>query len=429
MTIFSKARVIPRAGVLVAASALLLAGCAESSSGGGGGNGGGEGVEYGATMEQYQAAFEDVDPIVLNTQSPSTKGSTGGAFLDAYTQAVEEWSGGKITFDIAYSDAIAKSTEIDNAVVDGRLDIGQVLAVYEPQEFPATSALLDASVLSDQSVVTGALQSNAWPAEVALSTPEIVSEFENKGLKLMLPAYNAGMNALFCSEPRTSLPDYAGRSVSVGSTAGNQQVSALGSTPTSVAYTEAYEALQRGVIDCSMLSPAAAQIGGIIEVAPQTVIDPDAGLAVPTGNMVMNLDVWESLPLVAQQLMWDRLDAFVTGSIQGKIWPVTVESVREIQQYGGTIKPFDDDARKSVQDANNRIVDAIAGNTGIDDGDAFVTTIRESADKWSAIVEELGYTNETDYNGFADWYSPEKLDIEPYVQRVYEEIFLQYRPS
>lgn len=429
MTIFSKARVIPRAGVLVAASALLLAGCAESSPGGSGGNGGGEGVEYGATMEQYQAAFEDVDPIVLNTQSPSTKGSTGGAFLDAYTQAIEEWSGGKITFDIAYSDAIAKSTEIDNAVVDGRLDIGQVLAVYEPQEFPATSALLDASVLSDQSVVTGALQSNAWPAEVALSTPEIVSEFEDKGLKLMLPAYNAGMNALFCSDPRTSLPDYAGRSVSVGSTAGNQQVSALGSTPTSVAYTEAYEALQRGVIDCSMLSPAAAQIGGIIEVAPQTVIDPDAGLAVPTGNMVMNLDVWESLPLVAQQLMWDRLDAFVTGSIQGKIWPVTVESVREIQQYGGTIRPFDDDARKALQEANNRIVDAIAGNNGLEDGDSFVTTIRESADKWSAIVEELGYTNETDYNGFADWYSPEKLDIEPYVQRVYEEIFLQYRPS
>ncbi len=84
---------------------------------------------------------------------------------------MEEWSDGKITFDIAYSDAIAKSTEIDNAIVDGRLDIGQVLAVYEPKEFPATSALLDASVLSDQSVVTGVLQSNAWPADVACRHP------------------------------------------------------------------------------------------------------------------------------------------------------------------------------------------------------------------------------------------------------------------
>lgn len=60
--------------------------------------------------------------------------------------------------------------------------------MYEPQEFPATSALLDASVLSDQSAVTGVLQSNAWPADVALNTPEIVAEFEDKGMKLMLPA-------------------------------------------------------------------------------------------------------------------------------------------------------------------------------------------------------------------------------------------------
>lgn len=428
MTKFARrAGTFVKAGALAVAGALVVAGCAESGSGGG--SGGGEGVPFGATMEEYHAAFADIDPIVLHTQSPSTKGSTGGAFIDAYTSAVEEWSDGKITFDIAYSDAIAKATEIDNAIVDGRLDIGQVLAVYEPKEFPATSALLDASVLSDQSVVTGVLQSNAWPADVALSTPEIVEEFEDKGLKLMMPAYNAGMNALFCAQPRTALPDFGGRSVSVGSTAGNQEVAALGATPTSVAYTEAYEALQRGVIDCSMLSPAAAQIGGILEVAPQTVIDPAAGLAVPTGNMAMNLDVWESLPLVAQQLLWDRLDAFVTGSIQGKIWPVTVESTASIQQYGGRIVPFSDDARAAVQAANEKIVNAIADNPAVDDGQAFVSTVRGTADKWSGIVSELGYTNETDYNGFATWYTPEKIDITPYVERFYEEILLPHRPS
>lgn len=53
----------------------------------------------------------------------------------------------------------------------------------------------------------------------------------------------------------------------------------------------------------------------------------------------------------------------MTGSIQGKIWPVTVESVKEIQQYGGTITPFADDARAAVQDSNDKIVDAIAGNS------------------------------------------------------------------
>jgi TRAP-type C4-dicarboxylate transport system substrate-binding protein len=424
---FTRTGAFARVGAFAAVGALALAGCAESGSGGAGG--GGEGVEYGATKAEYQAAFADVDPVVLHTQSPGTKGSVGGSFVEAYVAAVEDWSGGKITFDLAYSDAIAKATEIDDAVKDGRLDIGQVLTVYEPKEFPAASALLDASVLSDQSVVTGVLQSNAWPAEVAFSTPEIVSEFEDKGLKLMMPAYNAGMNALFCSQPRAGLADLAGKSVSVGSTAGTEQVTALGATPTSVAYTEAYEALQRGVINCSMLSPSAAAIGGIVEVAPHTVIDPEAGLAVPTGNMVINEDVWAGLPLVAQQLLWDRLDVFIAGSIEGKIWPVTVDSVQKIKQYGGEVTPFAPDAREALQTANDKIVDAIADKPALSDGEGFVTNARESADKWSRIVEELGYTNETDYNGFAEWYAPGKIDIDPYVKRVYEEILLDKRPA
>lgn len=424
---FARTGAFVRAGALAAAGAIALAGCAESGAGGSQGNG--EGVEYGADKATYQAAFADIDPIVLHTQSPGTKGSVGGAFVEAYVEAVQDWSGGKITFDLAYSDAIAKSTEIDDAVRDGRLDIGQVLTVYEPKEFPAASALLDASVLSDQSVVTGVLQSNAWPAEVAFSTPEIVSEFEDKGLKLMMPAYNAGMNALFCSQPRTSLPDYAGKSVSVGSTAGSEQVSSLGATATSVAYTEAYEALQRGVIDCSLVSPSAATIAGLVEVAPNTVIDPAAGLAVPTGNMVVNEDVWAGLPLVAQQLLWDRLDTFIAGSIEGKIWPITVDSVKKIKQYGGAVVPFADDARTALQATNDKIVDAIADKPALSDGDAFVASARESAEKWSGIVAELGYTNETDYNGFADWYEPGKIDIDPYVKRVYEEILLDKRPS
>ena len=124
-----------------------------------------------------------------------------------------------------------------------------------------------------------------------------------------------------------------------------------------------------------------------------------------------------------------RGDAFVTGSIQGKIWPVTVESTASIQQYGGRIVPFSDDARAAVQAANEKIVNAIADNPAVDDGQAFVSTVRGTADKWSGIVSELGYTNETDYNGFATWYTPEKIDITPYVERFYEEILLPHRPS
>ncbi|MFI1462289.1 TRAP transporter substrate-binding protein DctP [Nocardia carnea] len=423
---FTRAGTAGRVGALAAAGALVLAGCAESSLGGA--NGGGTSVAYGATKAEYQAAFADMDTILLHTQSPGAKGSVAGSFVEKYVDAVEDWSGGKLTFEVAYSDAIAKATEIDDAIGDGRLDMGQVLTVYEPKEFPASAALLDAGVLSDQGVVTGTMQSNAWPAEVAFSTPEIVAEFEDKGLHLMMPAYNAGVNALFCAEPTTGLGDFAGKSISVGSTVAGEQVSALGATSTSVAYTEAYEALQRGVIDCAMVSPSAAQIGGLIEVAPHTVIDPAAGLAVPTGNMVFNSDLWDNLPLAARQLLWDRLDVFLGASIEDKIWPVTANVVQEIEQFGGAVAPFAGDAGARLTEANDKIVDGIAENSALD-GAAFATAVREKTRKWSDIIADLGYENDTDYNGFGEWFSPGKIDIDPYVQRVFEEVLLDRRPA
>lgn len=421
-----KPKALLRFGALAAAGVIALTGCAET---GGGNSGSGEGLPYGATKEEFQAAFADIDRITLHTQSPGAAGSTAGAFLENYLKSVEEWSGGKIEFDIAYSDAIAKAAQIDDAVRDGRLDIGQVVAIYEPKEYPATAALLDTSVLSDQSVVTGALQSNAWAPELAFATPEIVAEFEDKDMKLMFPAYNAGVNALFCTDKRTTSAEIKGANISVGNTAGTQQVKSIGGNATSVAYTELYEALQRGVVDCSMSSPAVGILGGFIEAAHEVVIDPDAGLAVPTGNMVVNQEVWNKLPLVARQLLWDRMKIFISGSIEDKIWPITVEAVEEIRAAGGSVQAFDPELRTKLQETNKSILDALAKNSTFEDGAQFAANAEELADKWSTIVAELGYTNESDYNGFADWYSPGKIDIGPFVDKLFEEVFLPNRPS
>jgi len=425
-TFFTRAGAFARAGAFLAVGTLILTGCAESGLRGA--NGGDTSVAYGAGKAEYQAAFADMDPIVLYTQSPGSKGSAAGTFVENYVAAVEDWSDGKITFDIAYSDAIAESSEIDDAIGDGRLDMGQVLTVYDPKEFPASAALLDSGVLSDQSAVTGVLQSNAWPAEVAFSTPEIVAEFADKGLELMMPAFNAGMNALFCAEPRTGLSDFEGANISVGSTVAGEQVSALGATSTSVAYTEAYEALQRGVIDCAMVSPSAATIGGIVEVAPHTIIDPGAGLAVPTANMAFNSDFWANLPLAARQLLWDRLDVFLGAVIGDKIWPITADAVQKVEEYGGAVQPFSADARAKLRAANDAIVDENVDEEALN-GSSFVTSVREKSGKWSDIIAELGYENDTDYNGFAEWFAPGKIDVGPYVQRVFEEVLLDRRPS
>ncbi|MGX6509225.1 TRAP transporter substrate-binding protein DctP [Rhodococcus sp. SJ-2] len=406
------------------AGATVLTACAEST--GTGGQGGGAGVEYGASIAEYREAFDSVDPIVIHTQSPAAKGASGGQHIEKYAEAVSEWSGGKITFDIVYSNGVASPTESDNAVQDGRLDLAQVMGAYEPQEYPATFALNNASVLSDNSVIVGSLSSNAWPVDVAFATPELLAEYEDHDLKLLLPSFNSGSIALICSEARNDLAELKGQSIASGSATLGTQVAALGGNPVSIGYTEYYESLQRGVAACAATTLTAGMIAGIMEVAPHVVIDPEAGFVNTSGALAMNIDVWEDLPLVAQQLMWDRLDVFVEGSMN-KIWEGTVDASATIAQFNGSAEPFADDARDVLIAKNETIVDGLAETAP--GGDEFVQRVRDAASKWKTTVTDLGYDGAVDYAGFADWYSPEKLDTAAFVDELFAEVLLEHRPS
>jgi len=412
------------------AGVLVLASCAETAGGGDGGGGGSsaEGVEPGASMEEYQAAFADVDPITLNTQSPSPQGSVTGANVEAYLEAITEWSDNKITFEVAYSNGIAPPTESDDALLDGRLDLAQVLPIYEPAEFPANGALIEAGFISNQSAVVGTLQSNAWPNEVAFNTPEIIQEFTDHGMQVLVPIYNSGVNALFCGEEKTSAADIEGSQVAVGGTAQGAQIEALGGASASVPYPELFESLERGVVDCSVSSLTVGVLGGFIPAAPNVVIDPDAGFALAPGAMAMSQTMWDSLPLVAQQLFWDRLDVFMDVNVDQKIWPNTADAVSQAHEAGGSVQVFDDATRETLQGVNEELLDALRGSDALD-GDALVDGAQESAEKWQGIVEELGYTDEVDYDGFDEWYNPDELDADEWAQRLMEDVFNEHRPS
>lgn len=407
-------------------SALALAGCAEDSAGN---SAGGEGIEPGATMEEYKEAFADVSPIKLNTQSPSPKGSVTGRNVENYLEAITEWSDGKITFEVAYANAIAPPTEVDDALVDGRLDIGQVLPIYEPSEYPATAAMIDAGFISNQSAIVGTLQSNAWPNEVAFDNEDVMAEYEDHGMVPLVPVYNSGVNALLCSDERTDLDQLKGMESASGGTAQSAQIEALGGSAATVAYTELFESLQRGVVDCTVSSLTVGVLGGFIPAAPNVVIDPDAGFSLAPGSMAVSKIAWEGLPLVAQQLLWDRLDVFIGTNISAKIWPNTVDAVKQAKANDGTVTEFDSDAEGTMQETNQELLDQIRG-TDATDGNALVDASEAAADKWLGLIQDdLGYTDEVGYADFDTWFTDGKVDIAPFTAKLIQEVFASHRPS
>ncbi|MGO1926195.1 MAG: C4-dicarboxylate ABC transporter substrate-binding protein, partial [Brachybacterium tyrofermentans] len=104
------------AAVAVAATtSLLISGCA-GGAGSADEGGSGEGYEFGAPQEEVDAAIADLDPVEITyqagAQSPNSVSAMNG---NQFKEYVEERSGGKVTVDVVWGQAIAGYAEIVDA--------------------------------------------------------------------------------------------------------------------------------------------------------------------------------------------------------------------------------------------------------------------------------------------------------------------------
>lgn len=419
-------RIRAAALVCVLVAPLGLASCAED--GGRGGGGGGEGIEFGASKQEYQAAFEDVDPIELHTQTPSPKGSPSGARNEEYYKAVEEWSGGKITFDVQYSSAVAPPEEQDDALYDGRLDVSNVMPIYEPSEYPANGLINDVSFLGTQKPVVGPMAAQAWMLQLGYDTPEIRDEYRENGVELLLPSFNSGLNLVICPSAATSSSDFHGKQVIAGGATQSKELEALGASPVSITFTEVYESLERGVADCTGSTLLGADLGGYLPIANQVSYSPDAGFAITTGTFGISKAVWESLPLIAQQLLFDRLDVYLEASVSGT-FDAMASAIASMDKEGGSFAQFDDDAVEALSTANRKLLDSARSTDVLAAPEKFVDEAVAAAKEWESTVVDLGYPDTDDYDEFAAWWKAGDVDLAPYVDALFDKIMLAQRPS
>ena len=158
-----------------------------------------------------------------------------------------------------------------------------------------------------------------------------------------------------------------------------------------------------------------AVLGGFASAAPNVVIDPEAGFALAPGTWAVSKTMWDGLPLVAQQLLWDRSDVFIADNITEKIFPNDAEMAKTVKAAGGSVTEFDEDARAALQEANEGLLDNLRGTDAVSDGDALVDAMEAANEKWAAKVKELGYDEDVSYNDFDTWYDPSSIDLTEYT--------------
>jgi len=407
------ARTLTASLAALVAGGALLTGCST-----GGDESTGEGLPFGASKEDYIAAFEDVDPITIRMQTEGTEGTLGAIGREKYAEALEEWSGGKITVEMGYSNAfVPNALEWADGLADGRLDIALALPSYQPEIFPLYTELATATVL-DRYTSTAALITTGWVGEIGY-TDDYLAEFNDNGLQPLIPqTLTYAYTTLFCSDEYASLDDFAGTQISASGRLKSAEVTALGATPVAMPFTDQFEALQRGVIGCALTSTGAVEAGGLAPLTPWGVFDPNTAWEAPVSSLTAGKDFWDGLPLVAQQLVFDRLDVFMSAEqrYQGERQSKVVE---DLKAAGGGVYELDDDALDAVNAANEVALDELSG----------IDTYREASERWTdLVVDELDYGDQ----GFAEWIEDEGYldrDMDAYIDRFFEDVLLPHRPG
>lgn len=386
----------------------------------------GESVPWGAGPEEYRAALADMEPTTLTFQAGTASGEshTGKREL-AFAENIEEWSGGKIRVETVFGQAIAPYDEVTEGVADGRIDIGVEIPIYTPTKYPNINALVDlsTSVKGDpyfsEMVTTTAMQEVAWDHGA------IISDYEEKGVDVLVPVEFEFSNALLCSEPRTSTEDFAGSMIRVGSKADVAIVKALGAVPVSMHYPETYEALQRNTMDCTFAGLKIAQTYGFYDAAPYVVFPQEKSFVRSPTSMIAGHG-FRQLPLAARQMIFDLTMHRYAQHIEASV-AFNDDSMEDIAASGGEVLRLEADAEAALEVANAELADRVDGLQSLD-GSALASDLEAAVTKWEGIARDAGYAEIHDHADLVGD-SAAAVDGMPIAKALYEDVYLDLRPG
>jgi TRAP-type C4-dicarboxylate transport system substrate-binding protein len=388
--------------------------------------GAGGSVPAGASVQEWQAALADIEPVNIVYQAALPAGGPLSQRVVEWADKVSEYSNGKVKVEIVWSYGIAGINESDEALLDGRIDSHNFNTFFSPSEYPVNGKLmLDTTVKRDSSLLEGGLTMLGAMNQTAWETPGATKEFTDRGLNPIMPVASAQLSGLACSEPVTSLADLKGKMIRTGPLVQVGQVEALGATSVNLPFTELYEALQRGIVDCIIYGVPGLSQGDLLTVAPYVITPVGTSFATLTASELTGMN-WPSWPLPVQQLMFDSINEMVIGLV-----PTSMKMMEDVaakaKQNGGGFLEFDDEVNERLKAHNAKVLDGVAASTATD-GKQLVAKADDHFATWSDLVSKAGYSSAT-LTEFEGELSGKKVDLTAFLDLYRERVLIPNRPS
>jgi len=195
------------------------------------------------------------------TFKPQGAGDPQAVTMQWFADEFKKRTGGKHDIKIFWGGSVAKVKEIPDALESGVGDLGDVVIPYFPDKLPMNNVIPFFMPQPRDEIQLGQ-KFFEWTRNYK----PFDDEMKRYNMKVIAfrPLEKYG---LICTKPVRKAEDFKGLRVRSYGFALPQLIQALGATPISMTTTEAYEAFQRGILDCSPIGVTLARGWRYDEVA------------------------------------------------------------------------------------------------------------------------------------------------------------------
>jgi TRAP-type C4-dicarboxylate transport system substrate-binding protein len=243
--------------------------------------------------------------------------------LVPWAKMIEEKSGGRLKVTIYPGSILGKATDHLDLIKSGIADMGFVAAGYTPGRFPLTS-VVELPLLFKTSK-GGSLA--VWSLYDKYLKPEYA------GIKTLWIWVHAPGQFHMGKKPVHKLEDLAGLKIRAATPLTVAMVKALGATPVTIPAPDAYNALERGVVDGTIFPWEAVYSFKLYEVLRQHTV---VNLYVAPLFTAMNQKKYDSLPPDLRKVI-DDVSGTAGVELTGTVWDKNeLEGIAAAKKAGAT---------------------------------------------------------------------------------------------
>ncbi|MGH1425538.1 MAG: C4-dicarboxylate TRAP transporter substrate-binding protein [Pseudooceanicola sp.] len=298
---------------------------------------------------------------------------------------LEEQSGGEMKWEAFSGGSMGGPKELLSNAGNNVLDAAGVVDIYVKASLPNSSLISSMLIVGEDPAVMSAAM-NEWQL---LKCPACLKDHEKNNVIAM--GFSAtGTYHLICKEEVHTAAQLKGKKVRAVGGMG-RAIQSLGATAVSITTAEMYEAMQRGQMDCATGSAAWLDTYNLKDFSKSIVTD-SLGSYFGIMSYVMNKDVWDDLSDKNKQIVKNNM-ARLTADIVFAYGPEGETAIKNFEAKGGKVYEFDQELKDGVakaRAAEYATAIELGKKNGLDNPEELVTSFRETVDKWTKIMEEIG---------------------------------------